>query len=277
MIASIHNMDIETAGNLKGVFFDIDDTFTTQGRIPASAFQALWALKDSGLKVAPITGRPAGWCDHIARMWPVDAVVGENGAFYFWLDEQAGKLKKRFLDSDDIRREKRAQLQEVREEILHSIPGTAIASDQSYRETDLAIDFCEDVEPLDWQDIERICAIFNKHGAKCKVSSIHVNGWFGDYDKLGMTRTMAGELWGVDLNASKRRFLFCGDSPNDEPMFQFFSFSVGVKNMLRFAHRMQHLPTFVADREGGEGFEEIVDTILSLRLKTPCSQYNPAQ
>jgi len=271
MIASIHTMDIETARNLEGVFFDIDDTFTTRGRIPASAFQALWALKDSGLKVVPITGRPAGWCDHIARMWPVDAVVGENGAFYFWLDEQAGKLKKRFLDPDHIRREKRTQLQRIREEVLSSVPGAAIASDQSYRETDLAIDFCEDVKPLDWQAIEHICAIFNKHRATCKVSSIHVNGWFGDYDKLGMTRTMAGELWGIDLEASRQRFLFCGDSPNDEPMFQFFPFTVGVNNILRFVDRMQHLPTFLADREGGEGFAEIVDAILSLRLKTPCS------
>jgi HAD superfamily hydrolase (TIGR01484 family) len=271
LIASIHGMDIETARDFEGVFFDIDDTFTTRGRIPASAFQALWALKDSGLKVVPITGRPAGWCDHIARMWPVDAVVGENGAFYFWLDEQAGKLKKRFLDPSHIRREKRAQLQHIRQEVLSSVPGTAIASDQSYRECDLAIDFSEDVKPLDWQAIELICAIFNKHGAKSKVSSIHVNGWFGDYDKLGMTRTMAGELWGIDLKANKRRFLFCGDSPNDEPMFQFFPFSVGVNNILHFVDRMRHLPTFVADREGGDGFAEIIDTILSLRLKTHCS------
>jgi HAD superfamily hydrolase (TIGR01484 family) len=272
VITSIHSMDIETAKDFEGVFFDIDDTFTTHGKIPASAYQALWTLKDLGLKVVPITGRPAGWCDHIARMWPVDAIVGENGAFYFWLDEREGRLKKRFLDPGHIRREKRAQLQQIREEVLSSVPGTAIASDQSYRETDLAIDFCEDVSPLDWQAIESICAIFNKHGATCKVSSIHVNGWFGNYDKLGMTRTMAEELWGIDLNVRKRRFLFCGDSPNDEPMFQFFPFSVGVNNLLRFAHRMQHLPAFVADCEGGEGFAEIIDAILSLRVMTPASE-----
>ncbi len=208
MIASIHRMGKEIARNLEGVFFDIDDTFSTHGKIPASAFEALWAIRDAGLKAVPITGRPAGWCDHIARMWPVDAVVGENGAFYFWLDQRAGKLRKRFLDPDPIRREKRTRLQQIGQAVISSVPGTAIASDQSYRETDLAIDFCEDVKPLDWPSIERICGIFKGHGATCKVSSIHVNGWFGDYNKLGMTRMMARELWGLDLDVEQRSLLF---------------------------------------------------------------------
>ena len=266
MIPSIHTIDTETARNFDGIFFDIDDTFTTRGKIPACAFNALWALKESGLKLVPITGRPAGWCDHIVRMWPVDAVVGENGAFYFWLDERAGKLRKRFLDPDHVRREKRVRLREIERDVISSVPGTAVASDQSYRETDLAIDFCEDVKPLEWPEIERICAVFEKHGATCKVSSIHVNGWFGDYNKLDMTRIMAGELWGVDLDTGRHRFLFCGDSPNDEPMFRFFPFSAGVNNVLRFIERLRHLPAFVAGREGGEGFAEIAETVLALRL-----------
>lgn len=262
---SIHKLHADTARNLDGIFFDIDDTFTTRGKIPAVAFQALWDLKQAGLRVVPITGRPAGWCDHIARMWPVDSVVGENGAFYFWLDEREKKLKRRFLDSEAARREKRLLLRRIEEDILGSIPGTAIASDQPYRETDLAVDFCEDVEPLDWPAIERICDIFKKNGATCKVSSIHVNGWFGDYNKLGMAKKMAGELWGVDLDASRGRYLFCGDSPNDEPMFEYFPYSAGVNNLLCFAGKMGNLPTFLADSEGGEGFAEIVRAVLSLR------------
>jgi len=268
MITSIHRIDMEIARDFEGLLFDIDDTFTTHGKIPACACQALWTLKDSGLKVVPITGRPAGWCDHIARMWPVDAVVGDNGAFYFWCAEPAGKLQKRFLDPAPVRREKRLQLLQIEQEVLRSVPGTAIASDQPYRETALGIDFCEDVKPLDWQAVDRICTIFEEHGATCKVSSIHVNGWFGDYNKLAMTRIMARELWGMDLDACRRRFLFCGDSPNDEPMFQFFPFSAGVSNVLRVSERMRHLPPFVADQEGGEGFAEIVSAILSRRPRS---------
>ncbi|MGD9033088.1 MAG: HAD-IIB family hydrolase [Desulfobacteraceae bacterium] len=265
MIPSINSLHSDAARRFMGVFFDIDDTFTTHGKIPATAFQALWELKEQGIKVVPITGRPAGWCDHIARMWPVDGIVGENGAFYFWLDEKQQKLKKRFMDAKAVRAEKKEKLSQIREEILASVPGTAIASDQPYRVADLAIDYCEDVTPLDWDAVERICEVFKKHGATCKVSSIHVNGWFGDYDKLKMMKLFTEERWGLDLDTHKEQFLFCGDSPNDEPMFQYFPYSVGVKNVLRFAEHMTHLPAFITHQEGGEGFAEIVESMLKPR------------
>jgi len=267
MIPCIETVHADTVKRLLGIFFDIDGTFTTSGKIRAVAYEALWALKYSGLRVVPITGRPAGWCDHIARMWPVDGIVGENGALYFWFDEGEGKLKKRFLDPKDVRAERRQSLTHIRDEILAKVPGTAMASDQLYRETDLAIDYCEDVRPLDRKAVERICEIFRKHGATCKVSSIHVNGWFGDYDKLGMTKTFVKERLGLDLDANKERFFFCGDSPNDEPMFQYFPYTAGVKNILDFADRMSHLPAFIATQDGGEGFAEIVETILKRRAE----------
>ncbi len=265
MIPPIETLSPHTAKNLVGIFFDIDDTFTTHGKIHSIAYQALWSLKASGLRVVPITGRPAGWCDHIARMWPVDGVVGENGALYFWYDEPERKLKKRFLDSDSIRAEKRQRLLRIRDEILGSVPGTAIASDQLYRETDLAIDYCEDVRPLDRQRVDQICQIFRKHGARCKVSSIHVNGWFGNYDKLAMTKIFVQERLEVNLDANKARFFFCGDSPNDEPMFQYFPNTAGVKNLLQFADRMKDLPAFLAKQEGGDGFAQIAETIMRRR------------
>jgi hypothetical protein len=261
----IAEMPSHVAKTLQGVFFDIDDTFTTHGKIGPLPFKAIWSLKQAGLKVVPITGRPAGWCDHIARMWPVDGVVGENGALYFWYDQKERKLKKRFMDPDPVRAEKRRRLSLVKEEILRCVPGTALASDQQYREADLAIDYCEDVKPLPWVDVERICGIFKNHGATCKVSSVHVNGWFGDYNKLGMTKLLALEQWGLRLDDHRDRFIFCGDSPNDEPMFQYFPHATGVKNILNFTERMKHLPAYISTQEGGEGFAEIVQTISTLR------------
>ena len=248
------------------VLTDIDDTLTLKGRLPAVVFVAMERLRKADIRVIPITGRPAGWCDHIARMWPVDGVVGENGALYFWFDEDERKLKKRFFDPDDVRTDKRQRLKSIREEILASVPGSAAASDQQYRETDLAIDYCEDVPPLDRRAVDRICEIFEKYGATCKVSSIHVNGWFGAYDKLKMTKIFAQERLGLNLDVNKEQFLFCGDSPNDEPMFQYFPYSVGVKNVLNFADRMKHLPAFVASKEGGNGFAEIAEYILRGKL-----------
>jgi len=261
----MQNFPADVAKALLGVFFDIDDTFTTHGKIGPKPFQAIWSLKEAGLKVVPITGRPAGWCDHIARMWPVDGVVGENGALYFRYDQQEKKVKKRFVDPDAVREQKRLRLSLVKEEILRSVPGTALASDQPYREADLAIDYTEDVTPLPWEEVERICGIFRNHGATCKVSSVHVNGWFGDYNKLGMTKLFALEQWGLKLDDQRDHFIFCGDSPNDEPMFQYFPHAAGVKNVLNFAEHMKHLPAYVASQEGGEGFAEIVQTILSMR------------
>jgi hypothetical protein len=267
-IAPIENISSALLQNLKGVLFDLDDTFTTHGKIPACSFAALWDLRNAGLTVAAVTGRPAGWCDHLARMWPVDGVVGENGAFYFWLDDKEGKLKKRFLDTDSVRAEKRQRLITIRDEILAAVPGSALASDQLYRETDLAIDYCEDVPPLGPEAVKKICQIFEAHGATCKVSSIHVNGWFGKYDKLGMVKRFMQERFGLDVDGAKESFAYCGDSPNDEPMFGYFPISVAVNNVLKFVDQMQTLPSYITSAEGGEGFAEFAKCLILHRQQS---------
>jgi len=266
-ITPIENISSALLQNLKGLLFDLDDTFTTRGKIPACSFTALWDLRNAGLRVIAVTGRPAGWCDHIARMWPVDGVVGENGAFYFWYDEEERKLNKRFLDSSKVRADKRKRLITIRDEILAAVPGSALASDQHCREADLAIDYCEDVPPLGPKAVKKICHIFKAQGATCKVSSIHVNGWFGKYDKLGMAKLFMQERFGLDLNAEKDCFAYCGDSPNDEPMFRYFPISVAVKNVLKFVDQMQTLPAYITSLEGGEGFAEFAKEILKHRHK----------
>lgn len=250
---------------VRAVLTDIDDTLSTHGRIPAVAYAAMEALSSAGIAVVPITGRPAGWCDHIARMWPVAGVVGENGAFWMRYDPVARKLVKRFLAPDDERAMQRARLAAIGARIVGAVEGAAIASDQLYRETDLAIDFCEDVAPLPPQAIDRIVALMEAEGMTAKVSSIHVNGWFGRYDKLGMTRTFAAEALAIDLDAERDRFVFAGDSPNDAPMFAFFARSVGVANVRAFVDRIETLPAYVTEREGGEGFAELARQLLAQR------------
>ena len=215
--------------------------FSPDGSLTAAAFAALERLAAAGILTVPITGRPAGWCDHIARMWPVNGVVGENGAFYFRYDHVGRKMHKRFLASDRQRREARVRLDGLKQAILAEVPGSAVASDQHYRETDLAIDFCEDVERLPGSAVARIVALFESAGATAKVSSIHVNGWFGAYDKLGMTKIMMRESFDIDLDADRERFVFVGDSPNDAPMFGYFPHSVGVANVGDFQIGRAHV------------------------------------
>jgi HAD superfamily hydrolase (TIGR01484 family) len=251
--------------SVRGVFADIDDTLTTDGKLTAEAYAALASLHGAGLLVVPITGRPAGWCDHIARMWPVDAVVGENGAFYFAYDRANRKLVKRFRDADADRAAHRDRLAAVRDRILAEVAGTAPASDQRYREADLAIDYCEDVARLGDAAVDRIVAIMREAGMTAKVSSIHVNGWFGVYDKLGMTKTLMQERAGVDLDRDRTQYVFVGDSPNDAPLFAYFPLSVGVANVRRFAARLEHAPAYVTASECGAGFAELAARLLAAR------------
>jgi hypothetical protein len=254
----------ETIKNtIRYVLADIDDTLTLDGRLPAVVFAAMEGLKKAGICMIPITGRPAGWCDHIARMWPVDGVVGENGAFYFCYDIQQRKMRRRYFKTEQQRAADHKKLENIKREILDKIPGCRVSADQHYREADLAIDYCEDVTPLSMKDIDRIVELFEKAGARAKISSIHVNGWFGEYDKLTMTRLLFAEVFEEDLAAVKKDVIFIGDSPNDVPMFQFFPQSVGVANILRFEEKILHKPAWVTQQEGGYGFAEMVDLILT--------------
>ena len=243
-------MPSAVAAAVRVVLTDIDDTLTTDGRLPADAYAALERLEQAGILVVPITGRPAGWCDHIARMWPVRAVVGENGAFYYAYDRQARRMTAHYWTDAAARQASRARLDAIRDRVLAEVPGAAVASDQDYRKADLAIDFCEDVPPLPEADVGRIVAIFEAAGAQAKVSSIHVNGWFGDYDKLTMTQTLFQREFGADVATLLDSTLFIGDSPNDEPMFAYFPISVGVANIQSQLHRLQRRPAYVAAGHG---------------------------
>jgi HAD superfamily hydrolase (TIGR01484 family) len=250
---------------IRGVLCDIDDTLTTYGRLGASAYAAMDRLQSSGLLVIPITGRPAGWCDAIARMWPVDAVVGENGAFYFRYDHARRAMQRRFVDDEATRAANRDKLAAIRDRILAAVPGCALASDQHYREADLAIDYCEDVPRLPPAAVDNIVELMRQAGLTSRASSIHVNGWFGAYDKLSMTKTLMRECFGVDLDARKDEFVFAGDSPNDASMFSYFPHAVGVANIRTFAGRLAADPAYVTQAEAGAGFCELADFLLAGR------------
>ena len=247
---------------IRYVLTDIDDTLTVKGRLPAAALAAMEDLQQAGIRVVPITGRPAGWCDHIARMWPVDGLVGENGAFYFYYDDMARRMIRRYWKSPEDRHADRMRLDAIQKNVLAAVPGCAVAADQSYREADLAIDFCEDVPALPNQSIDMIKALFEAAGATARISSIHVNGWFGDYDKLSMSRLMFAEIFNEDIDAVRSQVVFCGDSPNDSPMFGFFPHSVGVANVRDFETQLETSPAWITRAMGGLGFAEMVKVLL---------------
>ena len=247
------------------VLTDIDGTLTDDGRLGAPAYGALSGLDSAGIAVIPVTGRPAGWCDQIARIWPVAGVVGENGAFYFRHDRDARRMLARYWQSEEARAADRHRLDRLRSKILDAVPGAALASDQPYRVADLAIDFAEDVGPLDDPAIDRIVALFEAEGAQAKVSSIHVNGWFGSYDKLSMSRALLREQFDVDIDLENAAVAFIGDSANDAPLFKAFENAVGVANVRDHLARIADPPAWLCAAAGGAGFVEFADALLQAR------------
>ena len=245
---------------VKTIFTDIDDTLTHEGRLPDSSYSMLWKLFEAGFEIIPVTGRPAGWCEMIARLWPVNAIIGENGAFYFQYKEK--KMKRHFAIEESLRIENQKKLKLIEEEVFKEIPKACLASDQFTRLFDLAIDFCEDVDPLQQSDIQKIVDVFKRHGATAKVSSIHVNGWFGSYDKRSMCEIFYKNEYGKDLKDHQETCAFVGDSPNDEPLFGFFDNSCAVGNIKTFIDQIKDKPKYVMPGLGAEGFVQLSEHLL---------------
>jgi hypothetical protein len=259
-VTPLSDVEVGTFARLRFVLTDIDDTLTRDGYLEEEAYSAMWKLARAGVTVIPVTGRPAGWCDCIARQWPVGGVVGENGAFAFYQED--GILKHLYhpeteaLSDDD----RAARLNALADQVLSDVPGTRVAKDQFSRKFDVAIDFREEEPKLDFATADRIKLFCERGGAHAKVSSIHVNAWFGEYDKLSMTRHFLEEIYHVDIVGDE--VLFCGDSPNDEPMFAALRHSVAVANILPFVESLTHRPRYVCERPQGQGFSDLVGAIL---------------
>jgi HAD superfamily hydrolase (TIGR01484 family) len=259
----MQKLDLLNPSSIKYLFCDIDDTITTEGQLEADAYSALWSLHKAGIKIIPVTGRPAGWCELIARLWPVEAIIGENGAFYFKYDRQQKKMLRHYSQEEETRKANLEKIKSLGELALKRFPGTALASDQFCRIMDVAIDFCEDVDDLGLEIAEKIKEHFTSNGAVAKVSSIHVNAWFGEHSKISMCKSFCQQEIGKDFEDLQSQVCFIGDSPNDEPMFHAFENSVGVKNIEAFLDRIQSPPKYICKNDSGRGFVELAKHLLS--------------
>jgi HAD superfamily hydrolase (TIGR01484 family) len=254
---------------LVGVFTDIDDTLTTGGAITPDALQALAKLKNAGLHVIPITGRPVGWSQAFAAAWPVDAIVAENGAVALQRREPdssaaAQALHKRYQQDAPTRQTNFARMQAVAARVLREVAGATLAQDSAGRETDIAIDHSEFVD-LPAQGIAQAVQIMQSAGMNATVSSIHINGWFGTHNKWEGARWIVKELFGRELGLEIDRWVFVGDSTNDQRMFEAFPHCVGVANIRRFEAQLTHKPRYITQAERGAGFAEVARAILAAR------------
>lgn len=249
-----------------GVFTDIDDTLTRDGAIEPAALDALHALHAAGVPVIAITGRPLGWSEPFARAWPVAAIVPENGAVA--LIREGDAVVTDYAQDEPTRTRNAARLRAVAARVLAEVPGATLARDSAGRVTDIAVDHSEFAQ-LDDAAIEQVVAIMRAEGMTATVSSIHVNGWFGSHDKLSGARWMLRRLFARDLDAERGRWVYVGDSTNDQAMFGFFPLSVGVANLREFAAQLTVWPAFITEGERGAGFAEVARRILDARRSGP--------
>ncbi|GGH61226.1 haloacid dehalogenase [Comamonas phosphati] len=252
--------ELPVPAGLLGVLTDIDDTLTTEGVVPGHVAAALARLKSAGLRIVPITGRPVGWSVPFAKAWPVDAIVAENGAVA--LRRQADEALEKLYQQDGATRSANfRRMQQVLAEIEARVPGASRATDSAGRECDIAVDHSEFTR-MPQADIDACVAIMKAAGMNATVSSIHINGWFGEHNKLEGARWIVKTLFDIDLDATLDRWVYIGDSTNDQLMFEHLPHSVGVANIERFVPRLRHLPRYVTLAERGDGFVELAEHLL---------------
>ena len=256
------------AAGIKYILMDIDDTLTLEGKLLEDSYSAMWKLNKAGLKLIPVTGRPAGWCDLIAREWPVHGVIGDNGALAFWEEELPDSKKPPVLKTEfhpNAVKNDHPVLLRIKERVLTEFPLLRPAKDSFARLFDIAIDFAEEEPVLPLEIAEKVKKIAEAENAMAKVSSIHVNIWLGKYDKLSMAETFLKKRFGWEKGKGDNEVVFVGDSPNDEPMFARFPITCAVANISRYMSLIKSLPAYAASKQGGHGFAEIAGTILNLR------------
>ena len=266
--------------NLVGVFTDIDDTLTTDGAITPDALQALAQLQAAGLKVIAITGRPVGWCEAFAGIWPVDAIVAENGAVALVGHRSLNEiglqppsnlpvpLSKLYQQDAITRANNQARMRQIGTRVMFQVPGVLTTRDSTGRETDLAFDYNEYAR-LPPEMVRRVVDLLQSYGMHTTVSSIHIHGCFGNFNKWQGANWITRELLQRDLAQEIDRWVFVGDSGNDQAMFEHFTHSVGVANIRRFESALTHLPPYITPSERGAGFAEVAAVILEAAPARP--------
>jgi HAD superfamily hydrolase (TIGR01484 family) len=252
----------DAARAVRGVFTDIDDTLTTAGAITSDALQALGALRGAGLALIAITGRPQGWSEGFAREWPIDAIVAENGAVALF--REGDELRVEYAQDEATRMANAQRLRAAAARVLNEVPGASLARDSAGRVTDIAVDHGEHAQ-LSAPQIEHVLSVMRGEGMHASVSSIHINGWYGSHDKLSGARWIVRRLYARELAGECSCWVYVGDSPNDQAMFEHFALSVGVANLMHFEAQLHTWPTYLTRHERGAGFAELAQQLLEAR------------
>ena len=260
----ISDLSEQTARNLLGVAFDIDDTVTRDGRLELSAFQAMHELAEGGLHLIAATGRPIGWIDVIARHWPISVGVGENGAGWIWRDGDS--FRESYFDPSDRRKDYGDMFDRVRERVKRELPHVNVSPDNWARRCDLAFDVGETVA-LPSDEIATLLSVIESEGMYANASSVHAHAIPGEWNKaIGIVRAVRDAI-GLDVDLTRDSWLFIGDSGNDAQAFDFFPVSVGVSNVRDTLDQLPTPPAYITENDRGRGFAEMADHVLRARAR----------
>ena len=249
-----------TFASVRFVLTDMDETLTHRGRLSARTYDAMERLQTAGVKVLPVTAAPAGWCDQMARMWPVDGVIGENGGLYFRRDAEEHGVTREFWHGEETRQEIADRLAAIGQEIVAAFPSTVLADDQPFRLASLAF-----AMPNSEAERQAISTALRAANADVTLNNLWILAWMGGYDKLAMARRVLARTYGVDIEADRDAVMYCGDSTNDAPMFGHFRHTVGVSTVRRYLSEIPVPPRWITQGPGGDGFVEAADAVIASR------------
>lgn len=250
--------------SVEAVFTDVDGTLTSNGKLTSTTLRAIEWLNAVHVPVVLVSGRPSAWGEAWARQWPVAGAIMENGALHYaWRD---GKLEKSFDQDEKQRALHRKRLLTLVDAAMNEVPGAKLSMDSAGTEVDVAIDYNEDVS-LGSQAADALENFLRKRGVTAVRSSVHVNCWIGDFDKLKAVKRFVRSEWKKTIAREDGRYVYVGDSFNDAPMFRALSLSVGVANVKDVLDTITSLPKFVTRAREGKGFGEVADAIVRARKK----------
>jgi HAD superfamily hydrolase (TIGR01484 family) len=256
----LERLDRDEAKRLTGLLFDLDDTLLDGSRLSEKAYSSLFRLREGGLVLVGVTGRPSGWAEVLARQWPVDGMVAENGAIA--CDLMGDRL--RLVDfAAGERVSRRARLEAIASELRNRFPWLRPTDDSAARRTDVAFDIGEH-ERVPAADITVVREAARELGARTITSSVHLHVTLDGANKAAGAARFLAARFGWDITASLGRLAYIGDSENDEACFSAFHTTIAVSN---FRGRPTVLPRFVTRAPKGEGFAEAAALILARRAE----------
>lgn len=268
MTAPFSECPLDRLLRVRRLYFDVDDTLTTRGALFPDAVEALYEAHEAGFSLVAVTGRSAAWGEMLLRILPLDAVVAETGAMCFYRRTRGGVGTVHSEPDATVRKANAQRRASVVDTVLSQVASARLAVDNIGRVYDVAFDLVEDGKPVSESDAARIRTILESEGLTVAQSSVHINAWFGSFDKATMVNRYLLDIEGVSLNAASHSVLYIGDSRNDAEMFNRAGVSVGVANVqlvLDALDKVGMAPDFITDGEMGAGFCEVADRLIGTR------------